>query len=224
VKGDGRHCSGEKNAVSFVVVENRVIETMMRQVHASVQKAYSKYASEGKFEDDWENNLRRLGYGRQEIEKIPSTNMLRAECGAGNPFKMGMPSPGDWVVDLGCGAGVDSIIAASCVGPSGCVTGIDMTEGMIHAARDNVKAARKTNPISGKVEFHVAKFDDPKDDKTRRILQHTRGKASLVISNGAFNLSPNKRAAFQLAYEMLAPGARFQFSDVVVVPKTTEGA
>mmetsp|Transcript_31576 Transcript_31576/g.77065 ORF Transcript_31576/g.77065 Transcript_31576/m.77065 type:complete len:242 (+) Transcript_31576:67-792(+) len=180
-------------------------------LHTTIRGYYAAYAEDGKGEADWERNLQELGYGQEEKALVDSEQILKVQCGAGNPFIAGKPHVGGLVIDLGSGAGNDALIAGRCVGPSGRVVGLDMTEEMVKLARENAKKVG----LARTVEFHVARFDD--DTMDPRIPGDIRGRADLVISNGALNLSPQKPNAIALAYDLLKHGGRLQLADVVRV-------
>ena len=139
------------------------------------------------------------GYG-DEIEAHRSTAV--SSFGCGNPLAFAGVEPGQTVVDLGSGAGFDLLIAAEKVGPGGRVIGVDMTEAMIEAARDN--AAR-----AGFEQVEVRKG-------LIEQLPVGDGETDWVISNCVINLSPEKDRVFAEIQRVLRPGGRFSISDIVV--------
>ena len=142
-----------------------------------------------------------LGYEDAWLDGIPEST-IASFAGTGNPFSMGVISAGEHVVDVGCGAGIDSLIAARMVGPSGTVVGIDMTGAMIDKASANAAAAGLTN-----TRFHQGFAESlPVED----------GWADIVISNGILNLFPDKLAALQEMARVLKPGGRLQIGDILV--------
>lgn len=142
-----------------------------------------------------------LDYRDEWLEGIPENN-LASFAGVGKPFTFGPLSRGERVVDIGSGAGLDSLIAAKMVGPSGQVVGVDMTPVMLGKARQG--AARMG---AGHVEFREGYMEAlPVDD----------GWADVVISNGVINLSPDKSAVWAEIYRVLRPGGRIQIADIVV--------
>jgi SAM-dependent methyltransferase len=142
-----------------------------------------------------------LGYQDAWLKDVPEST-IASFAGTGNPFSMGELAPGEHVVDVGCGAGIDSLIAARMVGPSGTVVGIDMTPAMLDKARTNATAAGFTN-----TRFHQGLAESlPVDD----------GWADVVISNGVLNLFPDKFAALQEMARALRPGGRLQIGDILV--------
>lgn len=140
--------------------------------------------------------------------------LFAASCGSGCPLLLpgGRPQLGETLVDLGCGAGHDVILASRMVGPCGKVIGVDLTLEMIQAAKANV--AMYNNTASNKdqdgvvysavVEFVEGTLENPPLESAM---------ADVVLSNGVFNLCNDKRAAFESAFRLLKPGGRFAFSD-----------
>jgi arsenite methyltransferase len=142
-----------------------------------------------------------VGYRDEWLEGIPEEAIERF-AGTGNPFAMGTLRPGERVVDVGCGAGIDSLIAARMVGREGRVIGVDMTPAMLETARRAAEAGGFDN-----VEFREGLMEDlPVED----------GWADVVISNGVLNLTPNKPRALAEMNRVLAPGGRLQIGDILV--------
>lgn len=142
-----------------------------------------------------------LGYREEWLAGIPEST-IASFAGTGNPFSLGELSPGEHVADVGCGAGIDSLIAARMVGPTGEVVGVDMTPAMIDKARGNAADAGYTN-----IRFHRGLAESlPVDD----------GWADVVISNGVLNLFPDKFAALREMARVLRPGGRLQIGDILV--------
>jgi arsenite methyltransferase len=142
-----------------------------------------------------------LRYKDEWLENIPDAT-ISSFAGTGNPFSLGIPRAGDHVIDVGCGAGIDSLIAAKMVGPGGSVIGVDMTPEMIAKARSSAEQAGMAN-----VEFRqgLAEFL-PVDDAW----------ADVVISNGVLNLFPDKLAGLQEIARVTKPGGRLQVGDILV--------
>jgi SAM-dependent methyltransferase len=128
--------------------------------------------------------------------------MLAGFCGVGNPFTLGDVEPGAAVLDIGCGAGFDLFCAARLAGPTGKVTGIDLTPEMAARARQNLAEA-------GLPDVDVR-------DGIAEELPFEENSFDLVISNGVFNLSPDKERLFAEIHRILRPGGRLQFADIVL--------
>lgn len=142
-----------------------------------------------------------VGYEDAWLEGIPETAIERF-AGTGNPFSLGPIRPGEKVVDVGSGAGIDALIAAKMVGPEGRVVGVDMTAAMLETARKAADEAGLDN-----VEFREGLMEDlPVED----------GWADVVISNGVLNLTPDKPRALAEMHRVLAPGGRLQIADILV--------
>ena len=149
------------------------------------------------------------GYEGEWLEGIPES-AVASFSGMGNPFLMGTPADGEYVVDIGSGAGLDSQIAARAVGPAGHVIGVDMTEAML----DKANAGRDETGLD-QLEFRHGYMES---------LPVADGWADLVISNGVVNLSPDKDRAFKEIYRVLCPGGRLQIADITVEKEIPEGA
>jgi arsenite methyltransferase len=145
----------------------------------------------------------------EELANVPES-AVESFAGVANPWALGRLAQGERVLDLGSGAGTDSLIAAQMVGGQGSVTGIDMTPEMLEKARAAAAEMGATNVefVEGEVErlpFPNASFD-------------------VVISNGVIDLVPDKDAVFTELFRVLAPGGRIQIADVTIQnPVSAEG-
>lgn len=148
-----------------------------------------------------------VGYPEAELDAIPAT-AVESFAGVGYPFLAEVIQPGDTVVDVGSGSGVDVLVAALKTGPSGAVVGIDMTPAMIAKARENARKADADH-----VRIIEGRADDlPLDDAS----------ADVITSNGVINLVPDKEVAFREMHRVLRPGGRIQISDIVLSKPVSE--
>ncbi len=143
------------------------------------------------------------------LEGVPP-RALESFAGTGNPFSLGPIRPGERVVDVGSGAGMDSLIAARKVAPAGQVVGVDMTPAMLQKAR---KAAAETDLDT--IEFRQGYGEE---------LPVPDGWADVVISNGVLNLMPDKNAALQEMARVLKPTGRLQLADILVEKEVPDSA
>jgi len=150
-----------------------------------------------------------LGYEEEWLSGIPESS-IESFAGTGNPFSMGAVASGERVVDVGCGAGIDSLIAARQAGPEGRVIGVDMTDAMLRKAR---KAAAEAG--LGNVGFQFGHAEE---------LPVADGWADVVLSNGVLNLTPDKHETLREMARVLRPGGRLQIGDILVAKAVPEGA
>lgn len=144
----------------------------------------------------------KLGYDAHEMALIPEDSTA-AFAGVGNPQRIGPIEPGETILDVGCGAGMDLLLAARRTGPTGRAIGVDMTPAMIERAK---RAALKAG-LWENIEIRRGMAEElPVDSDS----------IDVVISNGVLNLSADKLRSFGEVYRVLRPGGRFYLADVVV--------
>ncbi len=148
-----------------------------------------------------------LDYQAEWLDGLPEGS-IESFAGTGNPFSLGVLAPGERVVDIGCGAGIDSLIAAGMVGPEGAVIGIDMTPSMLEKAQAGAGNLEH-------VEFLLGFGEE---------LPVPDAWADVVISNGVVNLMPDKHEAFTEMVRVLKPGGRIQIGDILVDRPVPENA
>jgi arsenite methyltransferase len=187
-----------------VTTELKRVEVDSDALRAQVTEKYTEIANEpekGAHFHTGKSLAMMVGYPESIIDSLPA-GTVESFAGTGNPFSMGELKPGETVLDLGCGAGFDSLIAARQVGASGRVISIDMTPAMLDKARVGASEAGLAN-----VEFHEAYAESlPVPDES----------VDVVISNGVINLCPDKMAVMAEINRVLKPGGRIQIGDMLV--------
>ena len=171
-------------------------------VRETVRKRFRMIASAPNHEKKFPigpDNAKAVGYDAAEIDALPRS-VTESFVGVTNVLLLGEILPCQTVVDLGCGAGLDCLLAARGVGPSGKVIGVDMTTEMIDKARRSAKELGISN-----VNFLLSEIED---------LMLDDAIADVMISNGVFNLCPDKPQALAETFRILRPGGRFQMADV----------
>lgn len=141
----------------------------------------------------------RLGYDAALVDSLPEV-AVESFAGVANPFSLRLLRAGERVVDLGSGAGFDSFVAATLVGPTGQVVGVDMTPEMLAKSRATARRLGLEN-----VEFREGLLEAPPIDD---------GFADVILSNGVFNLCADKHSIFEQAWRCLRPGGTLQFADI----------
>lgn len=142
-----------------------------------------------------------LGYSEDEIDSVPP-EIAETFAGTGNPFSLERLRPGEQVLDLGCGAGFDTLLAARQVAPHGRVVAVDMTQAMLDKA-DTGAARLGLDNVETRLGF-------------AENLPVESASIDVVISNGVVNLCPDKLAVMREFHRVLKPGARIQIADMVV--------
>lgn len=145
--------------------------------------------------------LAALGYDATLLARLPA-EIQACYCGVGNPFAAGLPATGQRVLDVGCGAGVDALLAALCVGPDGAVEGLELSPDMLDRARANAALAGLEGAAFRQGGAESLPYADASFD--------------LVISNGVLNLVPDKARALAEAFRVLRPGGRMQVADQIL--------
>ena len=150
-----------------------------------------------------------LGYDEADIDWLPKS-AVESFAGTGNPFSMGRLAEGEVVLDIGSGAGIDTLLAARQVGSGGRVIAVDMTEAMLEKTRAGAAALGLSN-----VEARLGFAEElPLESAT----------VDVVISNGVINLCPDKMAVMKEVHRVLKPGGRFQIADIIVQKEVPQDA
>ena len=184
-----------------------------RKLRAEIQSIYSRVAADPSAEFHFHRGAdyaaARLHYDAAELARLPAA-VTGSFAGIGNPHAVAPLPVGATVVDIGCGAGTDLLLAARHVGPRGRAIGVDMTEAMRERARRGAEAC-------GLAHVEVR-------DGDATALPIEAGTVDVVISNGVLNLVPDKQAAITEIRRVLKPGGRVQIADIVIGSELSEDA
>jgi SAM-dependent methyltransferase len=150
-----------------------------------------------------------LGYPEPELSRVPDAT-VESFAGVANHWLLGRIEPGEIVLDLGCGAGTDLLMAAQMTGRQGRVIGVDMTTTMLDRARDSAREMGVAN-----VALHESLIEE---------LPIQDASVDVVISNGVIDLVPDKDAVFDEIDRILKPGGRLQIADVIIHHEVSEDA
>jgi len=181
------------------------------KLRAEIQSIYARVAAEPSGEFHFHRGptyaAEMLGYDAGALAALPA-DTTASFAGVANPHRIAPLPTGATVVDIGCGAGMDLLLAARSVGPHGRAIGIDMTEAMAERARAGARSSGVEN-----VEVRLG------DALSLPVESES---IDFVISNGVLNLTPDKRAAFGEVFRILKPGGEFLYGDIVVASELSE--
>jgi arsenite methyltransferase len=177
----------------------------LKKIEAGIRDKYTKVANnpEGLFEyPTGRTGIEVQRYDPDLVGALPQ-EIISSYCGVGNPFSLGPINKGDVVLDIGCGAGVDTIFAAMMTGPTGKAVGIDIVPEMLQRAKSNMEMTELKNVSFKSVSEEYLSFSDAEFD--------------VVISNGAINLIPDKVRLLKEILRVLKPGGRLMVADQVAI-------
>jgi len=184
-------------------MESQITIDDLKKIETGINEKYAKVATspEGQFKyPTGSKGLEALNYDKALTEKLPN-EVASSYCGVGNPFSLGKINQGEQVLDIGCGAGVDTILAAIIVGPKGSVIGVDIVSEMIARAESNLRMMDLDNVKFQRISGENLPFSDDTFD--------------VVISNGVINLIPDKKAAMSEIIRVLKPAGRLMVADQI---------
>jgi arsenite methyltransferase len=181
-----------------------------KKIEEGLRRKYAQVAisPEGSFQyPTGEAGLKGQDYDSEIFRSLPR-EVLASYCGVGNPFTLGAIKEGESVLDVGCGAGVDTLVAARMVGPQGRVIGMDPIPEMLGRAQANL---HKT--AIGNVSFQESSAEE---------IPFPEGSFEAVISNGVFNLIPDKLKALKEVFRVLKPLGRFMIADEILTVEASD--
>ncbi len=182
---------------------NQITQDDLKKIEAGIRDKYSKVAEnpEGLFAyPTGRAGMEALKYDPKLVSALPEA-VVSLYCGVGNPFSLGKINKGDVILDIGCGAGVDTILAAMMAGPTGRAVGIDIVPEMVQRARSNLEMTDVKNVTFMKTSGEDLPFPDAEFD--------------VVISNGVINLIPDKGAVLKEVMRVLKSAGRLMVADQV---------
>lgn len=186
-------------------MQTQISQKDKNKIEAGIRGKYEKVADspEGLFKyPTGRAGLEALNYDTELIDKLPES-VTASYCGVGNPFSLGPVNKGEAVLDIGCGAGVDTILAAMMTGPDGNSVGVDIVAEMLQRAETNLRLTGLRNVTFQETSGEKLPFEDNSFD--------------VVISNGVINLIPDKANALKEALRVLKPGGRLMIADQLLV-------
>jgi len=197
----------------MMVVYRTLGEALMPEASADIEQAVKARfaalalhpAEEQRFPVGPES-AKRLGYAARAIDTLPPA-VTESFAGVGNPFALGDLQPGQRVLDLGCGAGMDSILAAQQVAPGGTVIGVDIVEEMLAKAQRNTEALGLCN-----LDYQLGRAD---------ALPVQTASVDVIITNGVFNLCVDKPKVIAEMFRVLRPGGRLHMADILLEEHVT---
>lgn len=186
-------------------MQNHLTTEDRKKIEEGLREKYAKVAvdPEGLFRyPTGRAGLEALHYPAGIVQSLPE-DALQSFCGVGNPFSLGEIREGESVLDIGCGAGVDAMIASIMVGPTGSVVGIDVSSEMLARARKNLSLTELDNVAFWKGSAEDLPFPDRSFD--------------VVISSGVFNLIADKAKAVEEVFRVMKHGGRLMMADQALV-------
>jgi SAM-dependent methyltransferase len=183
----------------------QVTQDDINKIEAGIRNKFIKVADspEGLFKyPTGRSGIEAQKYDPELVGVLPE-EVISSYCGVGNPFSLGPINKGDVILDIGCGTGVDTILAAMMAGPTGKAVGIDIVPEMLQRARSNVALTGLKNASFESTSGGILPFSDNEFD--------------VVISNGVINLIPDKAALLKEVSRVLKPGGRLMLADQVAI-------